>query len=581
MIERPPTAARLPFRVFGRSCVRHERALRRFGTGLGTSAQNRGCGGRATGLIDGSGVDVIVVGRDALGVDVCRRLKGAGSRVAAVWPADAPNLDEIEQLDVAHTLGDARRPPLLMRAGIKEARTLVAVTNDDQFNLRVALAARDLNPGIRIVIRQFNRRLGQKITNQLVNSEAVSPETHSAATYAASCLNRWVYHALEFPRYSEELVVFCRGKAADFGIGDTSVAEVRHRRNWQVLSIDEQRLPDDAAVIPPAALLTVACRLEAAPAAATATPRAVDAPISAPIQFERRRGGVAAAWRRMRIDPIFATLLSAMLVLILGATYFFHTAVGMTWIEAFYHVANTVTTTGSDTTAPTPTDTTRIVEIAVMLASVSIVGILIAYITAAITRRSIELAQGRHRVLAAGHVIVCGFGNVGSRVVQYLLHQGRRVAVIDRQPDPTLAGEARARGAHIMTADATSENALEMASVRRAAALLALTDSDSANIEIGLTASAYAPHLPVIMRIAEPSTAQAAERHFRIRASYSAAALAAPLVTGLALEPGSRGTVDVCGMEFALRQHKRSAALSERELLLAIDQDYMLTLRRA
>ena len=49
----------------------------------------------------------------------------------------------------------------------------------------VALAARDLNPGIRIVLRQFNRWLGRKIVNNLANSEAVSPETFSAATFAA------------------------------------------------------------------------------------------------------------------------------------------------------------------------------------------------------------------------------------------------------------------------------------------------------------------------------------------------------------------------------------------------------------
>jgi len=143
-----------------------------------------------------------------------------------------------------------------------------------------------------------------------------------------------------------------------------------------------------------------------------------------------------------------------------------------------------------------------------------------------------------------------------------------------------LANEARARGAHVMTADATSESALEMASVRRAAALLALTDSDSANIEIALTASAYAPDIPIVLRIAEPSTAQAVERHFRIRASYSAAALSAPLVTGLALERGSRGTVDVSGSAYSLVQRKGGAGSAPAgELVLATDDDNVLALR--
>jgi len=326
-------------------------------------------------------------------------------------------------------------------------------------------------------------------------------------------------------------------------------------------------------------MLTIACRIEEAPASGGSGP--ARGTIPSPIQFERRRTGLAQAIRRARPDPIFLGLAGALFALILSATYFFHETVGLSWIAALYHVFNTVTTTGGDSTAPAPTNATRIVEISLMIGSVSIVGVLLAYITAAITRRSIELAQGRHHVFGAGHVIVCGFGNVGSRAAQYLLNQGRRVAVIDRQPDPTLASEARGRGAHVMTADATSESALEMASVRRAAALLALTDSDSANIEIALTASAYAPDIPIVLRITEPSTARAVERHFRIRASYSAAALAAPLVTGLALEPGSRGTIDICGAAYPLVQRPRAAHVAgDGELVLASDADNVLVVRR-
>lgn len=524
------------------------------------------------------GVEIVVVGRDALGIDVCRRLVSAGRRVAVIWPQGAGNVDEIEQLELAHVIGDARRAPVLSRAGIRVAHTLVAVSNDDQFNLRVALAARDVNPAIRVVLRQFNRRLGQKITRQFANCEAVSPETHSAATYAASCLNNWVYQALEFPRYSEDLVVFCRGTAAEFGVSGANVAELGQRRGWQVLAVDGRRFPDGKTQVASNSDLTIAARLETAPATLGAKDAADGS--NRPILIERSGRGVAQMLRGIRIDPIFLSLAAAFLTLVISATSFFHFEVGMRWLEAFYHVANTVTTTGADAHPGPSPDSARIVEIVLMFGSVSIVGILLAYITAAITRRSIELAQGRHRVSGAGHVIVCGFGNVGSRVAQYLLHRGLHVAVIDRNPDGALADEARARGAHIMIADATSESTLGMARVKKAAALLALTDSDSANLEIALTADSYAPGIPVIMRIAEPATARAVERHFKIRASYSAAALAAPLVAGLALERGSRGTIDVAGRAYPLVQRKRSTdPPAPGEVILASDDDNILVLR--
>jgi len=158
-------------------------------------------------------VDVIaVVGQDDLGAEVCRGLARAGRRVCAIWSGE-PREIEFENPLVSHQFGDARRPAVLVRAGVPDATTILAITADDQLNLRVVLAARDLNPGIRIVLRQFNRWLGRKIVTNLANSETVSPETFSAATFAASCLNAAVYHAIEFPRYSEHLMTFCRAIA--------------------------------------------------------------------------------------------------------------------------------------------------------------------------------------------------------------------------------------------------------------------------------------------------------------------------------------------------------------------------------
>jgi Trk K+ transport system NAD-binding subunit len=524
--------------------------------------------------------EILLVGADALGIDVCRRLLAAGKSVAVIWQPGAHNIDEVEMLGVQPVLDDARRGPVLSRAGVRVASTLVAVTQDDQFNLRVTLVARDLNPHIRVVLRQFNRRLGQKISRQLANSEAVSPETHAAATFAASCLNSSVYRALEFPRYSEDLVAFCQGSAADFGVTGLTVAEIRRRRGWQVLAIDSERFCPDAQAVEENVHLTLASRVESAPSAPHV--RSSSASHGEPdvsIVTEHQRAGLVNQLRRLRLDPIFVSLVAALLILVAGATAFFHFALGLNGIESFYHVINTVTTTGADALSPLP-DSARAVEIVLMVGSIAIVGVLLAYVTAAITRRSLDLAQGRHRYLGSGHVVVCGFGNVGSRVAQYLQHQGRRVVVIDREPDSALATEVRARGAHIMTADATSESSLELAGVSRASALLALTDSDSANLEIALTAAAFSPGLPIVTRISEASMAHAVERHFGIQASYSAAELAAPLVAGLALEHGSRGSVEIAGETFALAQKQRSTYEAEPgELVLADDADFVLVIR--
>jgi Trk K+ transport system NAD-binding subunit len=523
-------------------------------------------------------VDVIaVVGQDDLGAEVCHGLARAGKRVCAVWPGE-PREIEIDDPLVSHMFGDARRPAVLTRAGARDATTILAITADDQLNLRVVLAARDINPAIRIVLRQFNRWLGRKIVTNLANSEAVSPETFSAATFAASCLNASVYHAIEFPRYSEHLMTFCRATSEQLDCADMAVGDLERSRRWEVLAIDDRPFPSDVERIPSDATLTFATSLEHAPKPA-ATARAASAPQRAMV-IKRRE----TLWQRIlrrRYDPMLVALFVALIALLGFATIFFHRQLGLRLYDAFYFVMTTATTTGyGDITLLRSDDASKAVGILVMCGGIAITGTLLAYLTAAITRRSFEFAQGRHSVTGRGHIVVCGFGNVGARVTEYLLGAGHRVAVIDRKVDEAQASEVRARGAHVMVADATSESAQELAKVVDAAGLIAVTDSDSANLEVGLTALAYAPDLPIIMRIADPNMARAVERHFRVRASYSAVALAAPLVTGLALEHGSRGTIDIAGRLCTLVQRKRGSLIADNEAIIADDGVYELVLRK-
>ncbi|MBV8170936.1 MAG: NAD-binding protein [Candidatus Eremiobacteraeota bacterium] len=521
-------------------------------------------------------VDVIVVlGHDELGVEVCRGLARAGKRLVAIRPGPEHEVEPSHPL-ISNLFGDARRPAVLVRAGVHSAGTILAITSDDQANLRVALAARDLNPDIRLVLRQFNRWLGRKIVTNLENSEAVSPETFSAATFAASCLNPSVYQAIEFPRYTEQLFTFCRASAKEMDCADSTVAEVEAQDHRHVLAIDDRAFPAESDTIPKGATVTFGCLLKDAPRAAPDGARK-----ERPSLVIRRRETLWQRVRRRRYDPLLLGLYISLAALLVFATFFFQHNLGLRLFDAIYFVITTATTTGfGDITLLHRDDAAKAVGVLVMIGGIAITGSLLAYLTATITRRSFEYAQGRHRVMGSGHVVVCGFGNVGARVTQYLLHAGHRVAVIDRKPNEALADDVRALGAHVMTADATSEGAQEMTHVADAAALLAVTDSDSANLEIALTALAYAPDLPVVMRIADPKMAKAVERHFKIRASYSAAALAAPLVTGLALGHGSRGTVEIAGKQCTLTQRKRGAPVGPDELIIADDGEWELVLRK-
>ncbi|MFE7550219.1 NAD-binding protein, partial [Streptomyces gardneri] len=55
----------------------------------------------------------------------------------------------------------------LVDAGVERAAALALVHDDDETNIRAALTARRLNPRIRLVIRLYNRKLGQHLENLL------------------------------------------------------------------------------------------------------------------------------------------------------------------------------------------------------------------------------------------------------------------------------------------------------------------------------------------------------------------------------------------------------------------------------
>jgi voltage-gated potassium channel len=92
--------------------------------------------------------------------------------------------------DVAIIPGDATHPDVLEKANVAKARAILCLTDNDMANLEVALSARELNPKIRVVLRMFNEKLGQRLVEQF-KFEAV----HSTSALAAPSFVSALYHS--------------------------------------------------------------------------------------------------------------------------------------------------------------------------------------------------------------------------------------------------------------------------------------------------------------------------------------------------------------------------------------------------
>ena len=129
-----------------------------------------------------------------------------------------------------------------------------------------------------------------------------------------------------------------------------------------------------------------------------------------------------------------------------------------------------------------------------------------------------------------GHVILCGLGRVGYRVLEELRRLGEDVIIIERQDEQEnlFVKEARRLGVPVLLGDARREALLETAHVGKAKSVIAATDDDMTNLEIGLDARALNAQIRVVLRMFEHPTARKIAQAFDIAAVFSTADLAAP-----------------------------------------------------
>jgi len=133
------------------------------------------------------------------------------------------------------------------------------------------------------------------------------------------------------------------------------------------------------------------------------------------------------------------------------------------------------------------------------------------------------------------HVIICGMGHVGFRIVELLHRLGVPFTVIAKAVRDEWRDEIIEKAARFIEGDARQLGNLEKAGIAKAASLLAVTHNDLLNIEIALDTQKIAPDLPVVVRIFDQYLADRMMRETGIRNVFSPALLTAPVFVAAAL----------------------------------------------
>jgi Trk K+ transport system NAD-binding subunit len=136
-----------------------------------------------------------------------------------------------------------------------------------------------------------------------------------------------------------------------------------------------------------------------------------------------------------------------------------------------------------------------------------------------------------------GHVVVCGLGQVGFRIVQELHELGEEVACVEHDGRDSYLDEVQALGMPVHVGDARRDDVLLAAGVERARAVICATGDDLANLEIALDVKRISPGTRVLMRMFDQRLAAKVGNVLALDQSFSTSALAAPLVALQATRP--------------------------------------------
>jgi voltage-gated potassium channel len=177
----------------------------------------------------------------------------------------------------------------------------------------------------------------------------------------------------------------------------------------------------------------------------------------------------------------------------------------VSWLDALYMTIITISTVGyQEIAAMSPG--AKLFSIVLILLSLGTVGFLLTNIASSLFESNILEALRRRKMKNSierleNHYIVCGCGETGSSVIDYLNSKKVPFVVIDNNED--IIADLINHGNLAFAGNATQEEILAKAQIHRAKGLIASLSRDSFNVYTVLTARGMNPDLFIVAKAIE------------------------------------------------------------------------------
>lgn len=195
------------------------------------------------------------------------------------------------------------------------------------------------------------------------------------------------------------------------------------------------------------------------------------------------------------------------LVLVTGFGTVGYLLLGFTLLEAVYQTVTTVATVGFREVHPLGA-AGQVFTLVLIVVGVGTVlynlGVMAEALTEGHLREQLERRRMNREISRmAGHVIVCGYGRVGSAAAAHLVAGGHEVVVVDQHEERLVDLDPRLRH---LPGDVTDDDVLRAAGIDRARAVVIALDTDADTVYVTLAARSMRPDVVIVARARNPQS---------------------------------------------------------------------------
>jgi voltage-gated potassium channel len=238
---------------------------------------------------------------------------------------------------------------------------------------------------------------------------------------------------------------------------------------------------------------------------------------------------------------------------------------GWSFFDSLYQVVITLSTVGFQEVYPLTRDG-RILTMLLIVSGVGAFAYLVGTFTQVLVEGRLQQFLGRRRMQKiidslSDHVIICGYGRIGSIVAREILAENVAAVVVENSPE--VIHMLDEQGIPYVQGDATADETLLAAGLMRAKTLVAALTQEAANVYVTLTARQLNPAIRIVARADAQGHTQRLQRagadQVLVPHLYGGVRMAQsvlrPTVTNFLELTGHSGSIDLQMEELEVGEH--------------------------